>query len=98
MCSPRRDLTGCMRSGRCSRTERCRGRGPATSMQRRLSATATVAGVNGDYFTLDEGLPTGMLMQSGVLETPPHPLRSSLGITDDGTLTVDRGARLGQWQ
>jgi hypothetical protein len=74
------------------------GRETVTSMQRRLSSTATVAGVNGDYFTLDEGLPTGMLMQSGVLETPPHPLRSSLGITDDGTLMIDRVAMLGQWQ
>ena len=37
-------------------------------------------------------------MQSGVLETPPHPLRSSLGITDDGSLLVDRAKMLGQWQ
>ena len=39
-----------------------------------------------------------MLMQSGVLETPPHPRRSSLGITDDGSLLVERVTMLGQWQ
>lgn len=74
------------------------GRETVTSMQRRASASANVAGVNGDFWTWDEGIPTGMLMQSGVLETPPHPRRSSLGITDDGSLIVDRVTMLGQWQ
>ncbi|HET7856065.1 MAG TPA: phosphodiester glycosidase family protein [Gaiellaceae bacterium] len=74
------------------------GRETVTSMQRRASAGATVAGVNGDFSTWDEGLPTGMLMQSGVLKAPPHPRRSSLGITDDGTFLVERVAMLGQWQ
>ncbi len=74
------------------------GRETVTSMQRRASASATVAGVNGNLFTWDEGLPTSMHMQSGVLKAPPHPRRSSLGITDDGTLLVDRVAMLGQWQ
>jgi Phosphodiester glycosidase/FlgD Ig-like domain len=74
------------------------GRETVTSMQKRASATANVAGVNGDFWTWDEGIPTGMLMQSGVLETPPHPKRSSLGITDDGSLLVERVTMLGQWQ
>lgn len=74
------------------------GRETVTSMQRRASASANVAGVNGDFWTWDEGVPTGMLMQSGVLENPPHPRRSSLGITDDGTLLVDRVTMLGRWQ
>jgi hypothetical protein len=74
------------------------GRETVTSMQRRASASANVAGVNGDFWTWDEGIPTGMLMQSGVLETPPHPKRSSLGITDDGSLIVGRVSMLGQWQ
>jgi phosphodiester glycosidase/flagellar hook capping protein FlgD len=39
-----------------------------------------------------------MLMQSGVLQTPPHPRRSSLGITDEGSLLVERVSMLGQWQ
>jgi len=74
------------------------GRETVTSMQRRASASANVAGVNGDFWTWDEGIPTGMLMQSGVLETPPHPKRSTLGVTDDGSLLVDRVTMLGQWQ
>jgi len=74
------------------------GRETVTSMERRASASANVAGVNGDFFTWDEGIPTGMLMQSGVLQTPPHPLRSSLGITDDGSLLVDKVTMLGRWQ
>jgi hypothetical protein len=74
------------------------GRETVTSMERRMSSTATVAGVNGDFFTWDEGLPTGMHMESGVLMAPPHPLRSSLGITDDGRLVVERVKMLGTWQ
>ena len=74
------------------------GRETVTSMQRRASVSANVAGVNGDFWTWDEGIPTGMLMQSGVLETPPHPKRSSLGITDDGRLIVERVSMLGRWQ
>jgi hypothetical protein len=73
------------------------GRERVTSMQKRVSSIATVAGVNGDLFTWDEGLPSGMLMQSGVLKTPPHSKRSTVGITDDGRLVVERVAMLGQW-
>jgi hypothetical protein len=74
------------------------GRETVTSMQKRATASANVAGVNGDLFSWDEGLPSGMLMQSGVLEAPPHPRRSTLGITDDGSLIIDRVTMLGQWQ
>ena len=35
------------------------GRETVTSMQRRVSSIATVAGVNGDLFTWNEGLPAG---------------------------------------
>jgi hypothetical protein len=74
------------------------GRETVTSMQKRAMSSANVAGVNGDLFTFDEGLPSGMLMQSGVLEAPPHPKRSTLGITDDGSLIIDRVTMLGTWQ
>ena len=36
-------------------------------------------------------------MQSGVLKTPPHSKRSSVGVTDDGRIVVERVAMLGQW-
>lgn len=74
------------------------GRETVTSMQRRASASATVGGVNADLFTWDEGLPSGMFMESGVLKTPPHSKRSTVGITDDGRLLVQRVAMLGTWQ
>ena len=35
-------------------------------------------------------------MQSGV-KTPPHSKRSSVGVTDDGRIVVERVAMLGQW-
>jgi Phosphodiester glycosidase/FlgD Ig-like domain len=74
------------------------GRERVTSMQKRVSSTATVGGVNADLFTFNEGLPSGMFMQSGVLTTPPHPKRSTVGITDDGRLLVQRVSMLGTWQ
>jgi hypothetical protein len=35
------------------------GRETVTSMQKRLSTTATVGGVNADLFTWNDGTPTG---------------------------------------
>ena len=74
------------------------GRETVTSMQRRMSSVATVAGVNADLFTWNEGLPSGMFMESGLLRTPPHPRRSTVGITRDGRLLVDQVAMIGTWQ
>jgi hypothetical protein len=39
-----------------------------------------------------------MFMESGVMKTPPHPKRSTVGITDDGRLLIERVAMLGTWQ
>ena len=74
------------------------GRETVTSMQKRVSAGATVGGVNADLFTWDEGLPSSMFMESGVLKAPPHPKRSTVGVTDDGRLLVERVKMLGTWQ
>ena len=74
------------------------GRERVTSMQKRLASTATVGGVNADLFTFNEGLPSGMFMESGVVATPPHPKRSTVGITNDGRLLVQRVQMLGTWQ
>ena len=74
------------------------GRETVTSMQRSASASATVGGVNADLFTWNEGLPSGMFMESGVMKTPPHPKRSTVGVTDDGRLLVQRVKMLGTWQ
>ena len=73
------------------------GRERLTAIERRVSPRATAAGVNGDYFFPD-GRPQGIVMQGGVLESPPYDLRSSLGIGADGSLTVDRVDWAGIWQ
>ncbi len=74
------------------------GRERVTSMQRRVSGDATVAGVNGDLFSLSDGHPTGGLIRGGVLDTAPADERSTIGVDADGTLHVERVAMAGTWQ
>jgi Phosphodiester glycosidase len=74
------------------------GREPLTSIQRSLSGRATIAGVNGDFFNLERGNPSGILLRDGVLDARPNSARSSLGIAFDGTLRVQRLAYSGTWQ
>ncbi len=74
------------------------GRERVTSMQKDISDTATVAGVNGDLFNFNDGHPTGMLMQGGVLQSPPYRFRSSIGISSGGALSVGRVSFFGYWQ
>src|SRR5215467_9268029 len=50
-----------------------------TQIQAGVSQDATVAGTNGDRFTAASGAPTGMVMQGGVLTSPPFEGRSSVG-------------------
>ena len=74
------------------------GREKVTDMQRRMSASATVAGVNGDLFNWNDGHPSGILIRNGVLEHPPLAERTSIGIGSDGTLYPDRVSLLGYWR
>jgi Phosphodiester glycosidase len=69
-----------------------------TDMQKALGTTATVVGVNGDFFAANPGKPTGMLMRGGVLDSAPVRERSSLGISADGLLTVSRVSFDGTWR
>ncbi|HLE98742.1 MAG TPA: phosphodiester glycosidase family protein, partial [Gaiellaceae bacterium] len=69
-----------------------------SSMQRRLSSSATSVGVNGDYFTLRDGRPSGITLRDGVLVTPPISSRSSIGVTLDGLLDVRRVGFRGTWR
>ena len=69
-----------------------------TAMQKRLSTAATVGGVNADLFTWNDGTPDGMFMDSGVITTAPHPRRSTVGMTSDGRLLVQREAMIATWQ
>jgi Phosphodiester glycosidase len=74
------------------------GRERVTSMERRVSAEATVAGVNGDLFSWTDGHPTGALIRAGVLDSAPVDFRSTVGIDTDGLLHVDRVTMAGTWQ
>jgi Phosphodiester glycosidase len=60
-----------------------------TSMEKRASGVATVAGINGG---------SGTVLRGGVLDVAPADGRSSVGIDTDGTLHVDRVALAGTWQ
>ena len=74
------------------------GRETLTRMQRRLAPGATSAGVNGDYFTLATGRPSGVLLRDGELLNPPNGRRASVGIATDGTLDVRRVSLAGTWR
>ncbi|HEU5279236.1 MAG TPA: phosphodiester glycosidase family protein [Gaiellaceae bacterium] len=74
------------------------GRERVTSMQKRVSAEATVAGVNGDLFSWTDGHPTGALIRGGVLDSAPVDFRSTVGIDTDGVLHVERVRMAGTWQ
>lgn len=69
-----------------------------TDMEKDVSDTATVVGVNGDLFNWKDGHPSGMLMQNRVLQSPPYRFRSSVGIGTDGKLNVQRVSFYGYWQ
>jgi hypothetical protein len=74
------------------------GRERVTAMQRERSASATVAGVNGDFFNASDGRPDGILMQDRVLHNVPNTARSSVGISAGGTLDVRRALWSAFWQ
>jgi flagellar hook assembly protein FlgD len=74
------------------------GRERVTAMQRRVSAEATVAGVNGDLFSWTDGHPTGGLIRGGILDRGPADFRSTIGMDTDGVLHVERVRLAGSWQ
>ena len=74
------------------------GRERVTAMEKRVSGDATVAGVNGDLFSLSDGHPTGGLIRGGILDTAPADERSTIGIDTDGRLHVERVSLAGTWQ
>jgi hypothetical protein len=74
------------------------GKQRVTQMQKDLSASATVAGINGDLFSATDAHPSGIFMSGGVLAHPPLPARSSIGIDSSGGLHVDRVKFFGTWK
>jgi flagellar hook assembly protein FlgD len=75
-----------------------RGREALTRLDSRVAAGATTVAIDGDYFDSGTGVPKGILMQSGVLESTPAAGRSSLGIAADGTLTTALASSAGVWE
>jgi hypothetical protein len=69
-----------------------------SSMQQRLSTQATSVGVNGDFFSLADGRPSGITLRDGVLVTPPNGARSSLGVGLDGLLDIRRVSFRATWR
>ena len=69
-----------------------------TSMQRRLSTQSTSVGINGDFYSFEDGRPSGITLRDGVLVSPPNGQRSSAGITLDGMLDVRRVKFFGTWR
>jgi hypothetical protein len=60
-----------------------------TSMEKRVSGDATVAGINGG---------SGLVVRGGILDLAPTDGRSSVGIDTDGAVHVDRVSLAGTWQ
>jgi hypothetical protein len=69
-----------------------------TQLERDVSGTATVAGIEGDLFRAADGSPSGIYLQDGVLQHPPLGGRSSIGVDATGSLRVDRVRFFGTWQ
>ena len=67
-------------------------------MQKRLSATATMVGINGDFYAPDTGRPSGVLMRDGVVDSPPSGDRSSVGLSPEGSIDIRRVEFFGTWR
>jgi hypothetical protein len=73
-------------------------RARVTAMEKSVSDEATVVGTNGDFFNWADGHPSGIVLQGGVIKSPPYRDRSSIGVSDTGQLNVARVALYGYWQ
>jgi flagellar hook assembly protein FlgD len=73
------------------------GRQRLTATQRAFTPDAATVGVNGDLADTRGG-PAGLFLRDGVLESPPVPNRSSLGIDPSGRLVVQRVGIDADWQ
>jgi hypothetical protein len=71
---------------------------PLTRIERDVSATSTVVGINGDFFAARDAQPAGIVMAGGAVQHPPLGGRSSIGVDAAGTLHVDRVRLFGTWQ
>ena len=68
------------------------GKQRLTGIERAASPSATVAGINADFFNAADGRPDGIVMQNRVLHSVPNSARSSIGIEPNGTLDIRHAA------
>ena len=74
------------------------GRQRLTDMERGVSGTATVVGLNADFFNLRWGNPSGVLVRGGALVTGGNGSRSAVGFDPTGSLHVDRVSLAATWK
>ncbi len=74
------------------------GKQRLTGIERVASPSATVAGINGDFFNAADGRPDGIVMQNRVLHSVPNSGRSSIGIEPNGTLDIRHASWNAFWQ
>ena len=73
-------------------------RATLTSAMRAQRAAGAVAGVNADYFNLNQGFPSGLLVSGGELVKEPEASRSALAIGAGSSLAVARMVLAASWQ
>ena len=73
------------------------GKETMTAMQKRLATNGTMVGIDGDTSTAD-GVPSGVLIQSGVLNATTNVRRSSIGFDAAGTMRIERVGLNATWQ
>lgn len=73
------------------------GRRSVPSMQTALARRSTTVGVNGDFFELATGRPSGVFLRDGVLKARTTRHRSAVAVRFDGTLVVDRFQHRATW-
>jgi len=74
------------------------GKQRLTGIERAASPSATVAGINADFFNAADGRHDGIVMQNSVLHSVPNSARSSIGIEPNGTLDIRHAAWNAFWQ
>ncbi|HEY4216024.1 MAG TPA: phosphodiester glycosidase family protein [Gemmatimonadaceae bacterium] len=89
------DLTRCNAAEAVASADRSIGRMKSTEMLRALAAHERVfGGVNGDFFNLQNGAPTNLLVINGTMRTPPKLAFDSIGVPHIAKFTLTRGELL----
>ena len=73
------------------------GKETVSSMERDASAQMTSVGVNGDFFHLTGGWPSGLLIRGGIVEHQSALGRAAVGVDTDATLHTEKVPWAGRW-